>query len=139
MTVQDRHLLAQEVAKAEGLRLKAYRDTEGVWTIGYGTNLQELEITNWQAEKWLSDKLAESERECERFHWFGSLAPRRQRAVIELVYNLGLTKLLGFTKFLQAMSDRDYDTAALELLDSRWATQVGPSRSQRLADMIRLG
>ena len=139
MTVQDRHLLAQDVASAEGLRLKAYQDTEGVWTIGYGTNLQELEIPKWQAEKWLGDKLTESERECERFPWFAAMTPRRQRAIVELVYNRGRSRFTGFTKTLQALAERNYDTAALELLDSKWAKQVGPKRSQRLAEMIRLG
>lgn len=139
MTVQDRHRLAQDVANAEGLRLKAYQDSVGVWTIGYGTNLQELTIDKSQAERWLSEHLAESERECERFPWYAGMTPMRQRALCELVYNLGMPRLLGFTKMLQAISDGDFERAAKELLDSKWAGQVGPSRSMRLATMLRLG
>lgn len=139
MTPSDRFLLAQETAKAEGLRLKAYPDSKGIWTIGYGTNLQELEIDKPLAEKWLADKLAQSERECERFHWYGPLTPRRQRAIVEMVYNLGLTRFNGFVKMLAALSDGDYETAAREALDSDWKSDVGPTRSQRIADMIRFG
>lgn len=139
MNAGDRHLLAQEVQTAEGLRLKAYQDSLGVWTIGYGTNLQELTIDKGTAIKWLADKLAEAERECERFPWYAGLSPRRQRAVVELVYNLGMPRLMGFTKTLAALSQGEYATAAKELLDSKWAQQVGPTRSHRIAGMIVSG
>ena len=139
MTASDRNLLSQEVAAAEGLRLKAYQDSLGVWTIGYGTNLQELTIDKGLACRWLADKLAESERECERFPWFAGLAPRRQRAIVELVYNMGLPRLTGFVKMLHAIAERDYERAAKELLSSKWATQVGQTRAQRIADLLISG
>lgn len=135
----DFSALVDDTKQAEGLKLKAYKDAVGVWTIGFGTNLQELEIDVSLAERWLVERLATSARECERFPWFAALTARRQRAIVELVYNLGLTRFLGFTRMQKALSGRDYDTAALELLDSKWAKQVGPKRSQRLAEMIRHG
>ena len=125
MTVQDRHLLAQDVASAEGLRLKAYQDTEGVSTIGYGTNLQELEIPKWQAEKWLATSSPRASASV-NVSVVAAMTPRRQRAIVELVYNRGRSRFTGFTKTLQALAERNYDTAALELLDSKWAKQVGP-------------
>lgn len=131
--------LVEDTKQAEGLRLKAYKDSVGVWTIGFGTNLQELEIDPSLAEEWLITKLIASERECERFPWFAGLAERRKRAIAELVYNLGMPRFLGFTRMLTALSGRDYDTAALELLDSKWSQHVGPNRSQRLARMLREG
>jgi len=39
---------------------------------------------------------------------------------------------------MEALKQSDYDTAAAELLDSRWSTQVG-SRAQELATQIRTG
>lgn len=139
MTVSDRHLLAQEVADAEGLRLKAYQDSLGIWTIGFGCNLQELVIDRGLATKWLSDKLAQSEQECERFPWYAGLPARRQRALVELLYNMGLPRLMGFTKMLAAISAGDFDAAATELLESRWRTQVGERRSARIAEMLQRG
>jgi lysozyme len=52
-----------------------------------------------------------------------------------MIFNLGLTKLLNFKKFLAAMEAGDYVTAGKEMLDSRWARQVG-NRSDRLEQMI---
>ena len=51
-------------------------------------------------------------------------------------YNLGLTRLLKFKKMWAALEDNDFNTAADEMLDSRWATQV-PNRANRLADRMR--
>lgn len=139
MTNADFDALRGDLRQAEGLRLKAYQDTEGVWTIGFGTNLQQLEIDETTAEIWLTRELLSAESEANRFPWFAGLTPRRQRAIVELLYNLGLPRLLGFTKFLKAMSERDYETAAAELLDSKWARQVKYLRATRIAEMIRHG
>lgn len=132
-------MVARDVSKAEGYRAKAYQDTEGVWTIGYGTNLQELEIDEPLAARWLSKKLAEAERDLEQFGWYAVLSSGRQRVLVELVYNLGLPRLLSFVKMIAAIKARDFQTAAAELLDSKWARQVGPIRSKRLADLLRAG
>ena len=50
-------------------------------------------------------------------------------------FNLGLTRLLQFKKFLAAMEKGDYETAAIEMMDSRWAVQV-KGRSTRLRDRV---
>ena len=132
-------MLVADVADAEGLRLKAYQDSVGVWTIGYGTNLQELTIDEGLAEQWLLQKLAEAERDAQTFPWFADLTGRQQRALVELVYNLGLTRLRKFRRTLAAMAKGDYEAARLGLLNSLWARQVGPTRSNRIADALRDG
>ena len=48
----------------EGCELKAYQDSVGVWTIGYGHTkgiYEGLEITQSEAEKMLQDELPEYE------------------------------------------------------------------------------
>lgn len=139
MTSADRQLVARDVSKAEGYRSKAYQDSLGVWTAGYGTNLQELEIDEPLAAKWLARSLANAERELEQFGWYALLSSGRQRVLVELVYNMGMPRVLSFVKMLTAIKARDYQTAAAELLDSKWAGQVGPIRSKRLADLLRQG
>ena len=69
------------------------------------------------------------------FKWFPSLTDDRQRAIINMVFNLGLTKLLHFKKFLAAMEAEDWEEAGKQMLDSKWARQVG-NRSDRLEQMI---
>ena len=52
-----------------------------------------------------------------------------------MIFNLGLTKLLNFKKFLGAMELGDYETAGKEMLDSRWAKQT-PNRAKRMAERM---
>lgn len=139
MTAGDRQQLARDVQQAEGFRSKAYQDSVGVWTIGYGTNLQALEIDEPLATRWLARKLAEAERELEQFGWYTRLSASRQRVMIELVYNMGLPRLLTFVEMLKALKSGAYTIAAAELLDSKWARQVGPTRSGRLAETLKHG
>lgn len=144
MTDDDRAQLDQAIAFAEapgGIpKLKAYQDTKGVWTIGLGTNLQELTIDEPTAFKWAREKRRLCEREAERFPWYANLSGRRQRAIVEMIYNMGLTRFSGFTQMIAALERGDYAAAAVEALDSKWAREdVGPSRSHRIADMLSLG
>tara|TARA_R110002012_G_scaffold272981_2_gene458775 strand:- start:6456 stop:7022 length:567 start_codon:yes stop_codon:yes gene_type:complete len=67
--------------------------------------------------------------------WWRDLDDNRQRVMANMGFNLGLTRLLGFKRFLAAMEAGNYDAAAIEMMDSRWATQVGP-RADRLRDRV---
>ena len=53
-------------------------------------------------------------------------------------FNLGITRLLKFKKFLTALEVKNWDNAAVEMMDSRWAKQVGP-RAVRLKDRVLKG
>ena len=55
-----------------------------------------------------------------------------------MAFNLGVAGLLKFKKMIAALEKRDYDTAAIEMLDSQWAKQVG-QRSQELSRQMRTG
>ena len=50
--------------------------------------------------------------------------------------NLGPSGLLGFKKMHKALANKDYITASAEMLDSRWATQVG-NRAIELSKIIK--
>lgn len=131
--------LVADVKAAEGLRLTAYQDSVGVWTVGFGTNLQALTIDATLAEAWLHQKLQEAEREARTFPWFTDLSSRQQRAIVELVYNLGLTRLRKFRRTLAALAEGDYEAASIALGNSLWARQVGPTRAGRIMELIRNG
>jgi len=130
--------LVESTAHHEGFRANAYQDTEGVWTIGYGTNLQELKITKALARVWLREKLAEAQEEAERHGYLDGLNRARRNVVIEMIYNLGLPRFQTFERFLAALRARNYEKAAEEMLDSKWARQVG-QRAVRLANIMRTG
>jgi lysozyme len=62
-------------------------------------------------------------------------APVRE-AVINMAFNLGITRLLGFKGFLRELQARNYTMAAIEMLDSKWHREdVGP-RAVRLAKQL---
>ena len=132
-------LIRDDLIRDEGLRLKPYKCTGGKWTIGVGRNIQDRGITEDEAQYLLINDIALSKAElAEQFTWFEYLGCGRTRAMINLHFNLGLTTLKKFKKFLAAMADKDYKTAAAELLDSKWAEQVG-SRATRIHDLILNG
>jgi lysozyme len=54
-----------------------------------------------------------------------------------MAFNLG-NRLKGFKKFLSALNMGQWDDAAREMMDSKWATQVG-KRAERLRDMVLTG
>lgn len=53
-------------------------------------------------------------------------------------FNIGLARLKGFAKALAAIERGDYKTAAAEMLDSKWARQVG-KRASELAKQMETG
>ena len=83
----------------EGCELKAYQDSVGVWTIGYGHTkviYEGLEITQLEAEKMLQDELPEYEG-----YITDKVVPMLQQheydALVCWVYNLGPTNLSSST------------------------------------------
>ena len=70
--------------------------------------------------------------------WWRGLDDVRQRVLVNMAFNLGITRLLGFKNTLAAMQAGNYADAAKGMLDSKWATQVG-ARATRLAAMMRDG
>ena len=135
----DRERLIEELKRDEGVELKAYQDTEGIWTIGIGRNLQDVGVSMDVAEYMLANDIDVAVGELQRtFDWFEGLSDARQRVCINMCFNLGLTRLLGFKKFLAAMAVGDWETAGVEMLDSKWSRQVG-ARSTRLKDLLLEG
>lgn len=138
MTMDYRAKLRESLRAHEGLRLNSYQDSRGVWTIGYGTNLQTLRITPALADAWLEDALSTVERRCAGYLWFSELTPARQNVVREMLYNLGPAGLGQFVRFQAALQDKRWKDAADEMRKSRWAAQVG-KRAEDLATLMERG
>jgi lysozyme len=127
------------VKKHEGLRLRAYQDSVGVWTIGYGTNLQSLVIDEPMAAKFLDLGIFSAKIAAKMFpEWAFLDTDARQNAFIDMVYNIGPNRLAFFKKMLEAIRRQDWNTVAKEMLDSKWATQVG-QRALTLIAMMQTG
>ena len=139
---QDRMIsdtLLASIKRHEGWRSKAYQDSEGIWTVGYGRNLQELEISLELGTSWLLEDIKNAEREARNFpEWAYLDSAARKEAFVEMVFNMGTPRVSGFRNTLRAIREQDWDEAAAEMLDSRWARQVGV-RARRLAEQMRTG
>ena len=62
----------------------------------------------------------------------------RRAVLINMIFNMGLPKVLGFKNMLKALQDEDYIQASSEMLASRWRDQVG-GRAYELAKMMMEG
>lgn len=121
----------------EGFRGKMYLDTAGVPTVGYGHNLQ-MPISRRAAAVILEEDLEGAVIAAETFDWFEGLSPARQAVIVNMLFNLGLTRFLTFKRMIAAIVAGDFAQAAIEMRDSRWAVQVG-GRADRLAREMTLG
>ena len=124
----------------EGLRLTPYKCTADALTIGYGRNLDAKGITLPEAEMMLRTDSMEAETDAQIF--CGPAWPRlnevRRAVVIDMAFNLGLTRLSKFRNFQAQLFIGNYEGAAQEMLNSRWAYQVG-GRADHLSRLMREG
>ena len=124
--------------KYEGLNLYPYLCPMKHLTIGYGHNL-ENGITPEVAQQLLLADLAQAQLEVgKKFPWSNQLGEVRQFVLVDMCFNMGIKKLLTFKKMLAALEKGYYDRAAYEMLNSRWAGQVG-RRATELAKMMETG
>jgi lysozyme len=121
----------------EGLQLKPYLCPSGKLTIGIGRNIEDNGISKDEALYMLNNDIVNAERDCK--NWLGkvydNLSDTRKSVLINMMFNLGLPRLMGFKKFKSALCQGDFEKASMEMLDSRWAVQVG-NRAERLAKLI---
>lgn len=135
----DADKLKSQIIKHEGMRLFPYKDTVDKLTIGVGRNLDDRGISTTEALYLLANDLKIAERDARSLiPSFQFLDDVRQRVLVDMSFNLGLYRLGKFKRMLAAVAERDYAQAAIEMLDSKWADQVG-KRAKRLARMMATG
>ncbi|MGB2103340.1 MAG: glycoside hydrolase family protein [Luminiphilus sp.] len=131
--------IAASLKVEEGYRAHCYICTAGAHTVGYDRNIDAdggIGISEDEAEYLLRNDIQRTIGECQRWAWFDDLDPGRQSVVVQLCFQLGWPRLSNFNRMLTALAKQDYETAAIELLDSRFAEQV-PERANRLAEKMR--
>lgn len=131
------HSIEDQLILHEGLRLKPYRCTEGKLTIGVGRNLDDRGINKAEA-LYMLDTDINLVKGALGYQWYHDMDPVRKKVIIDMVFNLGLNGFLQFQKMIKALQTGDYLTASKEMLDSKWANQVG-SRAVRLSKMLATG
>ena len=131
--------LKEQLVRHEGLRLKPYRDSVGLLTIGVGRNLDDVGISESEALVLLDHDIDRARADLARaFPWTQNLDPVRRDALTNMCFNIGIGRLRGFAKMLAALQAGNWVEAAEQALDSKWAVQVG-SRSHELAKQFITG
>jgi lysozyme len=154
--VIDRQRLREQLSRHEGRRRFVYDDAtgkpvaigsqiRGKLSIGVGRNLEDKGIDDAEIDFMLDNDISDAIRDALTLRWFESLDPVRQAVIVELIFNMGLPRLLGFRKLLAAMAEQRWPYAAAELANSKWQRQVDPTlgdgkgRADTLIHMIRTG
>ena len=133
--------LREMIKRHEGVETHAYKCSQNKTTIGVGRNIDPdggIGLSEAEIDYLLNNDINRCIGELSGFVWFPDLSEARQNAIIDMVFNLGITRFKGFKNAIAAMSKSDFDTAADEFYDSRWAKQVG-NRAIEICEMIRKG
>lgn len=131
--------LEQLLILHEGKRNKPYKDTVGKTTIGIGRNLDDKGLSDSEVLYLFRNDLQQHSKEVEQaFPWVSGLDTARRAVLIDMCFNLGIGGLSKFTITLELIRNGEYEKAAVAMLQSKWATQVG-NRAKRLSEMMRTG
>ena len=133
--------LIEMIKHHEGVVPYAYADSRGYWTIGCGRLVdQELGggLSEDEIDYLLANDLKRCQAEAESYPWYAELNEPRKAVVISMLFNLGKPRWDQFARAQARIAEGAYAEAASEMLDSRWASQVG-KRSEELAGMMISG
>ena len=142
ITENLKNLLANDterfIAREEDFRSMPYRCKAGKLTIGIGWNL-DAGISERLAALVFHEQVGEIEAALlAKFPWFGRLTEARRAALVSMAFQMGLAGLYGFKNTLKFIEAGDYENAARNMLQSKWAQQT-PARAERTAYMMRYG
>lgn len=86
----------------------------------------------------LANNITAARAACRRLYGdgFDAASTGRRHALVSMAFNLGQTRLAGFKRLRAAVLAGDWDRAAAEALDSRWASQTG-RRAAEVAALLR--
>jgi lysozyme len=147
--MMDRARLLEELMLDEGVIHEIYNDHLGYPTFGVGHLITEKDEEHGKplgtpvSEERVTECLnADVDIVCaeldKNMEWWRGLNDTRQRVMANMCFNLGYPRLSKFKKFLAAVQKEDWETAAVEMMDSKWATQVG-DRAVRLREKMLNG
>ena len=148
-------MLKASVKRHEGLRTEAYQDSKGIWTCGYGRNLESngvdpeyaqfVCISEEQADTWIEEDLLNAQLDAMTFPQYIKMNRARKNVFIEMVFQMGRTKVAGFKNMLKSISldtsvrPTNWETVSEHMLDSKWHREDSPARAERLAATMRVG
>ena len=148
------------IIKNEGVQNKAYTDTRGNTTIGVGYNItgnkeqatKDLKAIGADPVKIMSGEAELDDTQVKNLFTishvraitgakqvvknYDTLPKPAQEALVELSFNLGKAGLASFKNTIALIEQNKLKEASVELLDSKWAEQVGVDRATEIANKL---
>tara|TARA_S200002703_G_C3739168_1_gene227290 strand:+ start:462 stop:920 length:459 start_codon:yes stop_codon:yes gene_type:complete len=141
--IESMAALCLSLAIHEGIVYYVYNDKLGFKTVGVGHKIVQTD-PEWDLPAGTpveEDRVIQLfEEDCSKaidnardvIPSFNSLPHGVQAILVEMAFQMGKSGLRGFKKMVAALELRDYETAAAEMLDSRWYQQT-PGRCEKLS------
>ena len=142
----DLDKLRKQLEIDEGVKYEIYKDHLGYPTFGIGHLITEddpehgepdgKEISEDRVNEIFETDVAKFVSEAKiLFPDLDDLPDVAQQVIVNMAFNMGRPRLSKFKNFIAGVNDRDWTRAAEEMMDSRWADQVG-ARATRLRNLI---
>lgn len=131
--------LIDMIRRHEGVVKHAYEDSRGYLTIGVGRLIDKRlggGLSDDEIDFCLANDIKRCQAEAKTYDWFAGLNVPRKAVIISLLFNLGKPRFDAFKKTHAALEAGDFPTAAEELLDSKWAIQVGKRADEMAAQLF---
>lgn len=130
--------LRENLKRDEGFEPRVYSCSANKLTVGYGWNLEDNDMPEHIAVQLLDYVVMQKLASLSNYQWFCELNDNRQQAIVNMAFNIGVNGVLKFKNMIAAIEDKDYERAAMEMVDSKWYRQVG-NRASRLVDVMTVG
>lgn len=143
----DIEKLKEELAIDEGVKHEVYLDHLGLPTFGIGHLILESDpehgcevgtpVSDDRVTEAFESDIKTVLSDCDKLYSdFADLPEEAQRIIANMMFNLGYPRLSKFKGMKRGVDARDWNSAADEMVDSRWYRQV-TNRAQRLVDRMR--
>ena len=144
----NREAVFEQLKIDEGVEYEIYNDHLGYPTFGVGHLILESDpehgqpvgtaVTEERVKECFEADLDLAIGECEHLYGegrFGDLPDEVQQILVNMMFNMGRTRLSKFKNFNAAIEAGDWKTAAVEGRDSLWYRQV-TNRAERLMERM---
>ena len=127
--------LREELERDEGIKYEVYLDHLGYPTFGIGHLITDddpecgtsvgTEVSSDRVQEAFDSDIESVLSDCERLYvQFEHLPEEAQLIIANMMFNMGYTRLSKFKGMKRGVDARDWETAADEMVDSKWYEQV---------------
>lgn len=129
--------LLSDLRQDEGYRTIPYGDIYGNITIGIGRNLNANPLSLDEIMLLYSNDISRAYHACQTIWFeFGTFPEPIQRSLLNLAFNLGMSKLQTFGTFIRFIAGGNWNAAADDLEGTAWYNEVG-GRGPRIVTRLR--